>query len=49
VWTGVPSSAGPGGATGQWGANNAGASGGMWGGASHRALMVELFSYFYEL
>jgi hypothetical protein len=31
VWTGVPSSAGPAGATGQWGANNAGPSGGMWG------------------
>ncbi|PNF40706.1 hypothetical protein B7P43_G00665, partial [Cryptotermes secundus] len=30
VWTGVPSSAGPGGATGQWGANSAGPSGGMW-------------------
>jgi hypothetical protein len=42
VWTGVPSSAGPGGATGQWGGSNAGPSGGMWGGASCRALMVEL-------
>jgi len=46
VWTGVPSSAGPGGATGQWGGNNPGPSGGMWGGASCRALMVELHSLY---
>jgi hypothetical protein len=46
VWTGVTSSAGPGGATGQWGANNTRPSGGMWGGASCRAVMVELLSLF---